>query len=403
MYLYVEGCTPIWYKYQGEQPGNPSLFYLVQETLVELGSTATLEAALSSTNNSRPASPAESLANSIAISELSLGSPGGGIIPYSPREERRRQREDQRVHGIIRQHTTTMERNIRGDLRTRNANILERIENLNNRINGFEQDIGHIGHTSEEGARDTRIATQSLYRVQGILERIDQCTYRMEQGQQALPNIMDIIREDLTHQRDILREVQEELRDGLREQGNQLDALTMMLQAVDQRVSTQGQEQSPTRTASPAISERTRGRPRTEDYIRRENRSFVGSPHRHSTVPRNIEPQSERRIEIPKDARMKRPDAFSGKRGQEAETFLSKMNMYFNDWVDTGAFTDHRKISTTLANLKEGDASRWAKPLINKINNQEPHEHLRNWASFQQAFLSHFGDPVTSGKLTSPL
>lgn len=172
-----------------------------------------------------------------------------------------------------------MERNIRGDLRTRTTNILERIENLNNRINGFEQDVGQIGRVSEEGARDARISTQSLYRVQGILERIDQCTHRMEQGQQALPNIMDIIREDLTHQRAILREVQEELRDGLREQGNQLDALTMMLQAVDQQVSTQGHERSPTRATSPANSERTRGRPRTEDYIRREHRSFVGSPH----------------------------------------------------------------------------------------------------------------------------
>lgn len=284
-----------------------------------------------------------------------------------------------------------MERNIRNDLRTHVTGILERVENLILRVNTFEQEVNQISRSSGEGARDARISAQHLYRTQEILGRIDQGIYRMEQGQQALPNIMDIIRDDVGQQRTMLREVQEELRNGLREQGNQLDALTMMLQAVDHQISVR---ESPTRIDSPTVSDHTRVRPRTEDYIQQTQKSPVGNPYRHSTVPRNTEPRLEQRIEILKDARMKRPEPFSGKRGQEAETFLSKMNMYFNDWEDTGAFTDRRKISTTLANMKEGDASRWAKPLINKVNAQEPHEHLSSWNNFQQAFLTHFGDPV---------
>lgn len=61
----------------------------------------------------------------------------------------------------------------------------------------------------------------------------------------------------------------------------------------------------------------------------------------------------EIRDKIPEGAKAKKPEPFSGKH-QKAETFMMKMEIYFNDYGNT--FTDRRKISTTLTNMAEGEA-----------------------------------------------
>ncbi|QRV84965.1 Retrotransposon gag protein [Ceratobasidium sp. AG-Ba] len=76
--------------------------------------------------------------------------------------------------------------------------------------------------------------------------------------------------------------------------------------------------------------------------------------------------------EIPKGARAKKPEAFNGKRGQEAEIFLMKMEIYFKDY----------------------EAAKWAKPLLRKILDEEPHEYLANWNALKNAFLLAFSDPM---------
>ncbi|QRV96343.1 Retrotransposon gag protein [Ceratobasidium sp. AG-Ba] len=59
-----------------------------------------------------------------------------------------------------------------------------------------------------------------------------------------------------------------------------------------------------------------------------------------------------------------------------------KMEIYFNDYGT--AFQDSRKMATFLTNMGEGEASKWAKPLLRKILDQEPHD----------AFLLAFSDPM---------
>ncbi|QRW07618.1 Retrotransposon-derived protein PEG10 [Ceratobasidium sp. AG-Ba] len=61
-----------------------------------------------------------------------------------------------------------------------------------------------------------------------------------------------------------------------------------------------------------------------------------GPPSRGNTPPPKT-PKPHRKEggtkdEIPKGARAKKPEAFNGKRGQEAEIFLMKMEIYFNDY-----------------------------------------------------------------------
>ncbi|QRW01195.1 Retrotransposon-derived protein PEG10 [Ceratobasidium sp. AG-Ba] len=121
-----------------------------------------------------------------------------------------------------------------------------------------------------------------------------------------------------------------------------------------------------------------------------------GPPSRGNTPPpRNPGPhrkEEKTKDEIPKGARAKKPEAFNGKRGQEAEIFLMKMEIYFNDYGT--AFNNNRKMATFLTNMGEGEAAKWAKPLLRKILDEEPHEYLANWNALKNAFLLAFSDPM---------
>ncbi|QRW03544.1 Retrotransposon-derived protein PEG10 [Ceratobasidium sp. AG-Ba] len=104
-----------------------------------------------------------------------------------------------------------------------------------------------------------------------------------------------------------------------------------------------------------------------------------GPPSRGNTPPpRTPKPprkDGSTKDEIPKGARAKKPEAFNGKRGQEAEIFLMKMEIYFNDYGT--AFDNNRKMATFLTNMGEGEAAKWAKPLLRKILDEESYEKER--------------------------
>ncbi|KAG9099589.1 hypothetical protein FRC06_005110, partial [Ceratobasidium sp. 370] len=60
--------------------------------------------------------------------------------------------------------------------------------------------------------------------------------------------------------------------------------------------------------------------------------------------------------QVPKGAKAKKPEPSEGKKkDMEAELFLMRMEVYFRDHPN--AFTDEKTISTTLVNMKEGQAS----------------------------------------------
>ncbi|KAG9120066.1 hypothetical protein FRC07_004598 [Ceratobasidium sp. 392] len=103
-------------------------------------------------------------------------------------------------------------------------------------------------------------------------------------------------------------------------------------------------------------------------------------------------------IGIPKEARTKKPKPFSGKRGTEAEGFLTRMDIYFGDY-DKGTFNDNQKISATLMNMASGDAAKWAQSLLQKMAAKETQEFFRSWESFKAAFLRNFADPVKKEKV----
>ncbi|QRW10391.1 hypothetical protein RhiLY_09390 [Ceratobasidium sp. AG-Ba] len=69
-----------------------------------------------------------------------------------------------------------------------------------------------------------------------------------------------------------------------------------------------------------------------------------------------------------------------------------KMEIYFNDYGT--AFDNNWKMATFLTNMGEGEAAKWAKPLLRKILDEEPHEYLANWNALKNAFLLAFSDPM---------
>ncbi|QRW03516.1 Retrotransposon gag protein [Ceratobasidium sp. AG-Ba] len=51
-------------------------------------------------------------------------------------------------------------------------------------------------------------------------------------------------------------------------------------------------------------------------------------------------------------------------------------------------------MATFLTNMGVGEAAKWAKPLLRKILDEEPHEYLANWNALKNAFLLAFSDPM---------
>jgi hypothetical protein len=100
---------------------------------------------------------------------------------------------------------------------------------------------------------------------------------------------------------------------------------------------------------------------------------------------------------IPKEVRVKKPEAFSSKKGREAENFRMRMELYFNDY-EPGIFNDNRKIMTTLINMSPGESMNWSDPILRSISSRTAHAYTTNWNTFKEAFLLNFTDPIKKEK-----
>ncbi|QRV74612.1 Retrotransposon gag protein [Ceratobasidium sp. AG-Ba] len=178
------------------------------------------------------------------------------------------------------------------------------------------------------------------------------------------------------------------------------ESLQETLQAVEERVSSTDIMEKDHQWEPAAESSRN-------DTSKRRRGLFPGDkppsdpPSREGTpLPRTPKKpkkaESSTKEDIPKGARAKKPEAFNGKRGQEAKIFLMKMEIYYKDYGT--AFDNERKMATFLTNMGEGEASKWAKPLLRKILEEEEHNYLVNWNSLKKAFLLAFSDPMKKEK-----
>jgi cell pole-organizing protein PopZ len=218
--------------------------------------------------------------------------------------------------------------------------------------------------------QDERIAqgTNNAYHAFNASQATTAALEKVEAGIKALPNLLTRLREDGEGRASSLKGIQD-----------QMETINQMVQALEERM--------------PPQDHQKQERPSSAASMRSE---VTFHPQRHSTRNRTLgeEEESDREAsdKIPKGAKAKKPEAFKGKRGQEAENFLMKMEVYFSDYGQ--AFDDRRKITTTLTNMEEGEATKWAKPLLRRQIDQTAHESLRTWGTFKNAFLLAFGDPI---------
>ncbi|KAB5592147.1 Transposon Tf2-1 polyprotein [Ceratobasidium theobromae] len=99
---------------------------------------------------------------------------------------------------------------------------------------------------------------------------------------------------------------------------------------------------------------------------------------------------------------MKKPDAFDGKRGLSARTFMTQMETYF--LTRTVAMGEIEKVYAVLTNMGNNpNAAAWTQPLLEQRNKGVEHPYLQSWEAFRTAFLLNFDDPTFQLKASDEL
>ncbi|EUC56294.1 Transposon Tf2-1 polyprotein, partial [Rhizoctonia solani AG-3 Rhs1AP] len=186
------------------------------------------------------------------------------------------------------------------------------------------------------------------------------------------------------------------LQEGIREIPRILSELVNAVTRLEENQEKQNAELEQLKTDVGIIIEMAQRQTESDSPPDEEEEDFFDKPP-HST-PKKTKPQA---LEIPKEARLKKPAAYNGRRGTEAETFLLKMELYFHDYES--AFDDKRKISAVLTNMGEGEPSKWAKPYLRKLLDQEDEGCLKSWKDFKAIFLLNFSDPLKKENATREL
>ncbi|QRV92876.1 Retrotransposon gag protein [Ceratobasidium sp. AG-Ba] len=294
--------------------------------------------------------------------------------------------KDQILEGITTQLQT---QEARQDTEAKTLNTT--LQQMTNSITKIESDLSNNQQQTESAAQNawtaansTQLGVNEMIKIEKSIEKLSK---QMNDIVIAMGAMGKEVAKDLNEQKDALQRIREDT-----------EVLQETLQVIEERTSSTDIMDKDHQWEPAAESSQAKG-------PRRQGGLFPGNnppgppsepPSRghtpHPRTPKKPKQTENAPEDIPKGARAKKPEAFSGKRGQEAEIFLMKMEIYFNDYG--AAFNDSRKMATFLTNMGEGEASKWAKPLMRKILDQEPHEYLTNWISLKNAFLLAFSDPM---------
>ncbi|QRV88081.1 Retrotransposon-derived protein PEG10 [Ceratobasidium sp. AG-Ba] len=294
--------------------------------------------------------------------------------------------KDQLLEGIT---TQLQSQEARQDTEVKTLNTM--LQQMTNSITKIESDLSNNRQQTESAAQNAWTAANSaqlgVNEMVKIEKSIDKLSKQMNDIVVAMGAMGKEVAKDLNAQKDALQRLREDT-----------EVLQETLQVIEERTSSTDIMDKDHQWEPVAKSSQAKGPRRQGGLFPGDNPPGPPSePPSRGQTPHPRTPKKPKQTEgvqddIPKGARAKKPDAFNGKRGQEAEIFLMKMEIYFNDYGT--AFQDSRKMATFLTNMGEGEASKWAKPLLRKILDKEPHEYLANWNSLKSAFLLAFSDPM---------
>ncbi|QRV97679.1 Retrotransposon gag protein [Ceratobasidium sp. AG-Ba] len=294
--------------------------------------------------------------------------------------------KDQILEGITTQLQT---QEARQDTEVKTLNTT--LQQMTNSITKIESDLSNNRQQTESAAQNawtaansSQLAVNELVKIETSIEKLSK---QMNNIVVAMGAMGKEVAKDLNEQKNALQRLREDT-----------EVLQETLQVIEERTSTtdimdKDHQWEPVAESSQARKPKRQGGLFPGDKPPGPPSEPPSRGHTpHPRTPKKPKQTENTPDDIPKGARAKKPDAFSGKRGQEAEIFLMKMEIYFNDYGT--AFNDSRKMATFLTNMGEGEASKWAKPLLRKILDQEQHEYLVNWISLKNAFLLAFSDPM---------
>ncbi|QRV73515.1 Retrotransposon-derived protein PEG10 [Ceratobasidium sp. AG-Ba] len=265
------------------------------------------------------------------------------------------------------------------------------LQQMTNSISKMEASTGNIKQQVESAAQNAWTAASSSQL--GVNEQIktqnaiDKLSQQMDTIVVAMGAMGKQVSASLNKQEEAIKKLKADT-----------ETLQETLQVVEERVSNIDIMDQDHQWEPEAESSRAQAPKRPQGLFPGDNPPGPpsGPPSRGNTPPpRTPKPPRKKgstKDKIPKGARAKKPEAFNGKRGQEAEIFLMKMEIYFNDYGT--AFDNNWKMATFLTNMGEGEAAKWAKPLLRNILDKEPHEYLANWKALKNAFLLAFSDPM---------
>lgn len=273
--------------------------------------------------------------------------------------------------------------------------ILPRLEPLNRLVEttGSLEQIGR--------RQDNNIAQSSAnaYHAYKAIQELQKSILALEKQIIPLPGTLTLLNTTLERQNQTLVQIHTDIQTTKQQIKDVPETLNTGLQGLREDLLSQKEENKSILEILQAIESKQNSR---ED-IRPESRQSTFSNHfrlgtevkdpAHSTTIYGARTTKE---DLPKGARLKKPEAFSGKRGREAETYLMKMELYFCEYPNS--FDDDRKIEAVLANMAEGEASQWAQPILLKQLNGTFHKNLQSWKTFKEAFLLSFSDPVKKEK-----
>ncbi|QRV97851.1 Retrotransposon gag protein [Ceratobasidium sp. AG-Ba] len=283
--------------------------------------------------------------------------------------------KDQILEGITTQLQT---QEARQDTEVKTLNTT--LQQMTNSITKIESDLSNNRQQTESAAQNAWTAANSaqlgVNEMVKIEKSIEKLSKQMSDIVIAMGAMGKEVAKDLNEQKDALQRLREDT-----------EVLQETLQVIEERTSSTDIMDKDHQWEPVAESSQAKGPRRQGGLFPGDNPPGPPSepPSRghtpHPRTPKKPKPTESVKDDIPKGASAKKPDAFNGKRGQEAEIFLMKMEIYFNDYGT--AFQDSRKMATFLTNMGEGEASKWAKPLLRKILDKETHEYLANWDSLK--------------------
>lgn len=274
------------------------------------------------------------------------------------------------------QRLLNMEHNLRGEIQHNTLSIPV-----------IRNDVLRIIHTSTENARRIAEVEQTIERHQDLQRETHDNVTLTNGNVTRLRNTQNEILRDTQLTVARLEQIQETqdrhtqnlntIQDIIHGFEARFEYLNEILQVIEERAP---------RAVTPALSIRS-------GEIIHHTPSFEGVVH---SPIRQRSPLAEEEPRAPKSARLKEPEKYE--KGENAQTFLTKLELFFNDSPNRAYFQIDDNRIIRLLTLMKGRAEAWSSTLLAKWGRGDRLNPLSSYADLRRSFLVYFDTPIKADK-----